>query len=88
MAQDDERQARFKREAEALAALNHPNIITLYAVEHIDDVHFITMELVKGTTLSERIKKNGMPLPAFSIPRFLSPTLLPPLTKPASSIGT
>ena len=61
----DERLSRFEREAKAVAALNHPNIVTVYSVEHVDGVHFITMELVLGKTLSELIPKKGFPLNRF-----------------------
>ena len=61
----DERLSRFEREAKAVAALNHPNIVTVYSVEHMDGVHFITMELVLGKTLSELIPKKGFPLNRF-----------------------
>ena len=46
MAADPERLERFKREAQAIAALNHPNIVTIYSVEEADGVHLLTMELV------------------------------------------
>jgi len=59
-AADPERLARFAREAQALAALNHPGIVTVYSVEQSDDVHFYTMELVEGVTLRERIPTGGM----------------------------
>jgi len=62
MAADPERRARFEREAKAVAALNHPNIVTIHSVEEADGVHFITMELVEGKTLSELIPKGGCPL--------------------------
>jgi len=62
MAADPERRARFEREAKAVAALNHPNIVTIHSVEEADGVHFITMELVEGKTLSELIPKNGCQL--------------------------
>ena len=65
MAESEERRAWFKREAKAIAALNHPNIVTVHSVEEADGVHFITMELVQGKTLTELIPKKGMPLNQF-----------------------
>jgi Tol biopolymer transport system component/predicted Ser/Thr protein kinase len=62
MAADAERRARFEREAKAVAALNHPNIVTVYSVEQAGDVHFITMELVEGRTLSELFAEKRLPL--------------------------
>jgi serine/threonine protein kinase len=62
---DTERRARFTREAKALAALNHPNIVTVYSVEEAGGVHFITMELVKGQTLSALLPKKGFGLDKF-----------------------
>ena len=59
LAESDERRARFEREAKALAALNHPNIITVHSVELADGIHFITMELVKGKTLGELLPKKS-----------------------------
>src|SRR5215471_17469440 len=59
VATDPERLARFQREAEALAALNHPNIVTIYAVEDVDDVHFIVMEWVEGRSLDYLIPPEG-----------------------------
>jgi serine/threonine-protein kinase len=61
-ASDPERFRRFQWEAQALATLNHPNIVTIYSVEEEDDVHFLTMELVEGKTLAELIPSVGMPL--------------------------
>jgi eukaryotic-like serine/threonine-protein kinase len=46
---------RFEREAEAVAALNHPNIVTVYSVEEIEGVRCLTMELVEGDTLSKQL---------------------------------
>ena len=53
---------RFRSEARAIAALNHPNIVTIYSVETADDVPFLTMELVEGTTLDGRILADGLPI--------------------------
>jgi serine/threonine protein kinase/TolB-like protein/tetratricopeptide (TPR) repeat protein len=59
---DPERLERFRREAKAVAALNHPGIVTIYSVEEAEGVHFLTMELVKGRTLQEIIPESGMSL--------------------------
>ena len=59
-AADIERLERFHREAEVIAALNHPNIVTIFSVEECRGVHFMTMELVRGETLSRRIPENGL----------------------------
>ncbi len=55
VAADAERLARFEREAKALAALQHPNVATLYGLERQDGQPFLVMELVSGETLAERI---------------------------------
>ncbi len=52
---------RFEREAKAVAALNHSGIVTLYSFEKAGDVRFITMELVEGEPLTERIPPGGLP---------------------------
>ncbi len=62
---DPVRLKRFRREAEIVAALNHPNIVTVFSIEEADGVHFITMELVEGKSLSELISEGGMPLESF-----------------------
>ena len=62
MADDPERRGRFEREARAIAALNHPNIITIYSVDEQDGVPFLAMELVVGKTLTEVIPGQGMTL--------------------------
>ena len=62
MAQDPERLGRFRREAKALAQLDHPNIVTIYSVEESDGVHFLTMQLVEGQPLDRLICTGGLPL--------------------------
>ena len=54
-AKDAERMARFRREAQVLAALNHPNIAAIYGLEESRATHALVMELVEGPTLAERI---------------------------------
>ena len=61
MANDPDRLARFQREARAVAALNHPNVVTVYSVEESDNVHFITMELLEGEPLDRLISAKGLP---------------------------
>jgi len=61
VASDSDRLARFQREARVVAALNHPNVVTLYSVEESENVHFITMELVEGQTLDRLIPASGLP---------------------------
>src|SRR5262245_20738883 len=53
---------RFEREAQAIAALNHPNIVTIHSVEEHDRQLFLTMERVEGQPLSEIIPRHGLPL--------------------------
>ena len=60
-ASDPERLARFRREARAIAALNHPNIVTIHSVEDIEGIPLITMELVEGRTLAALIPEGGLP---------------------------
>jgi serine/threonine protein kinase/Tol biopolymer transport system component len=60
-ANDAERMARFQREAQVLAALNHPNIASIYGLEESGGVRALVMELVEGPTLADRIA--GAPLP-------------------------
>ena len=61
-AADPARLARFQREARAVAAVNHPNIITLYSIEEDAGVHFLTLELMDGNELSAEIPAGGLPL--------------------------
>jgi len=59
---DPERLARFQREAQVLASLNHPNIAHVYGLENADGMTALVMELVEGPTLAERIARGPVPL--------------------------
>ncbi|HSD66565.1 MAG TPA: serine/threonine-protein kinase, partial [Vicinamibacteria bacterium] len=61
-AHDPNRLARFEREARAVAALNHPNIVTVHAIEEIEGRRVIAMERVAGRPLSALIEPRGLPL--------------------------
>ena len=58
---DPQRVARFEREARTVAALNHPNVITIFSVEEANGIRFLTMELVEGKTLAQLIPDAGLP---------------------------
>lgn len=69
MAQDPQRLERFRREAEAVAALNHPSIVTLYSIEtaetagaEAETVQVLVMELVEGESLDQALPRGGWPL--------------------------
>jgi TolB-like protein/tRNA A-37 threonylcarbamoyl transferase component Bud32/Flp pilus assembly protein TadD len=62
LATSQERLERFQREAESLASLNHPNIVTIHTVEEDGGVRFLTMEWVEGQTLADLMGKGGIPL--------------------------
>lgn len=62
MAGHPERLDRFRREARALAALDHPGIVTVYSVEEHEGRHFLTMQLVEGQPLDRIIPPTGLPL--------------------------
>ncbi len=65
MASSPERLERFRREAKALAALDHPGIVTIFSVEEADAVHFLTMQLVEGQSLDHLIAAGGLPREKF-----------------------
>ena len=62
VAADHDRLARFQREAEVLASLNHPNIAGIYGLEESGGVTALVMELVEGDDLSQRIARGAIPL--------------------------
>ena len=59
---DQERVARFEREAKLLASLNHPNIASIYGFEQSEGMHYLILELVEGETLAERIARGSIPV--------------------------
>ena len=62
-ANDPDRLARFEREARVLAALNHPNIATIYGVERAEGIQALVLEVVEGETLEQRLRRSsGLPL--------------------------
>ena len=62
-ATDPDRLARFEREAQLLAALNHPRIATIYGLEEKAGVRALAMELVEGPTLAERLVSGPIEVP-------------------------
>src|SRR2546425_1117143 len=61
-AQDAERLARFEREAQVLASLNHPNIAIIHELKEVDSAKYLIMELVEGESLAERIARGPVPI--------------------------
>lgn len=64
VASEPQRLARFQREARALAALEHPNIVTVHSVEQAGGLHFLTMQLVRGRNLTELRGERSVPVQA------------------------
>ena len=62
LAADADRLARFQREAEVLASLNHPNIAAIYGLEESGGMTALVMELVEGDDLSQRIARGAIPI--------------------------
>ena len=76
LAADPDYLARFKRESQLLASLNHANIAAVYGFEDADSVHAIVMELVEGEDLAERIARGPIPVgEALAIARQLADAL-------------
>jgi len=65
VAEDADRLARFHREAETLAQLDHPNIVTIFSVDHVEEVRFLTMTWVDGPTLEAALPSEGLALDEF-----------------------
>src|SRR5438128_9063455 len=59
---DPDRVARFQREAEVLASLNHPNIAAIHSLEEVEGSRFLVLEFVEGETLAERIARGPIPV--------------------------
>jgi len=62
---EDGADERLRQEARALAALNHPNIVTIYAVEEAEGQPFLVMERIRGASLETRLKSGGLAAGAF-----------------------
>ena len=58
-AEDAEFRKRFQTEAQAVAMLSHPNIVSVYDVSHTEGVEYIVMELIDGITLMQYMKRKG-----------------------------
>jgi serine/threonine protein kinase len=65
LSQDAERLSRLEGEARIVAALNHPNIVTLHSLEEAEGRRFLTLELVEGRPLAELIPSRGLALTEF-----------------------
>jgi eukaryotic-like serine/threonine-protein kinase len=84
---DPDRLARFQREAQVLASLNHPNIAIIHGLEESDGVRALVLELVEGPTLADRITQGAIPLDeALPIARQVADARSKRRTNTASSI--
>jgi serine/threonine protein kinase len=59
---DPERIARFRREAQVLASLNHPHIAQIHGLEEVDGAQFLVLELVDGESLDKRVARGPIPV--------------------------
>src|SRR5512143_358838 len=62
VARDPERLARFRREAQLLASLNHPRVAAIHGLEELDSLPLLVLELVEGEDLAERLKRGPVPV--------------------------
>src|SRR6187200_826549 len=62
VADDPDRLARFRREAQVLASLNHPHIAQIHGLEDAGGLHALVMELIEGQTLADRIARGAIPI--------------------------
>ena len=62
VSQDPERLARFEREAQLLATLNHPNVAAIYGLEEAEGKPFLVLELVEGEELQQRLERGAIPV--------------------------
>ena len=85
---DEERARRFRQEALAASALNHPNIMTVYEIGQWRGRDFIATEYVEGVTLRTRMRGRGCRSPPRSTSRCRSPALWGRLTAPGSCTVT
>jgi len=60
-ARDEERAGRFAKEIQASAALDHPNIVSVFDVGEVDDLHYYTMSILPGGDLKARLKHGALP---------------------------
>ncbi|UCF38970.1 MAG: serine/threonine protein kinase [Acidobacteriota bacterium] len=61
MASNPDRLERIQREAQALAALDHPGVVIVYSIEETDGIHFLTMQLIDGTPIDRLVPEGGLP---------------------------